>query len=345
MFYTIKWTDDGVSMIDQRLLPEEEVYHLYKDYRDVAKAIKEMVVRGAPAIGIAAAMGIAIGVEKLSDDISKEDLEKEFIKICNVMKETRPTAVNLFWAIERMKKKFYDVMEKDFKEIKKQIIEEAKKIHEEDIFCNRKMGHIGQLLIKDNWTILTHCNAGALATGGYGTAIGVIRAAWEYGKKIRVFVDETRPYLQGARLTSWELVKLGIPATLITDNMAGYFMSKGEIDCVVVGADRIATNGDVANKIGTYSLSVLAKENNIPFFVAAPVSTIDFNIKSGSEIPIEERDRREVTHIKERVIAPEGVDVKNPAFDVTPSSNITAIITEKGILKYPYEINIGKLRN
>ena len=346
MFYTIKWTDNGISMIDQRLLPSVEVYHLYKSYREVAEAITEMVIRGAPAIGVAAAMGIALGIKNLDEDISKERLEKEFLKICEDFSNTRPTAVNLFWAIDRMKGKFYELFSRGIglNEIREELIKEALKIHEEDIFSNRKMGHLGQLLIKNNWTILTHCNAGALATGGYGTAVGVIRSAWEYGKKIRVFVDETRPYLQGARLTAWELVELGIPTTLITDNMAGHFIKSGEIDCVIVGADRIAANGDVANKIGTYTLSVLARENKIPFFVAAPVSTIDFNIKCGYEIPIEERNAKEVTHIKDVQIAPDGVGVKNPAFDVTPSENVTAIITERGILTPPYELSIGRLK-
>ncbi len=346
MFYTIKWTDDGISMIDQRLLPSVEVYHLYKSYTEVAEAITEMVIRGAPAIGVAAAMGIALGVKNLDERISKDKLEREFLKICEDFSKTRPTAVNLFWAIDRMKRKFYELLKSDIEidDIKKKLVKEALKIHEEDVFSNKKMGQIGQLLIRNNWTILTHCNAGALATGGYGTAVGVIRAAWEYSKKIRVFVDETRPYLQGARLTAWELVKLGIPATLITDNMAGHFMKSGEIDCVIVGADRIATNGDVANKIGTYGLSVLAKENMIPFFVAAPVSTIDFNIKCGYEIPIENRNRREVTHIKNIQIAPDGVNVENPAFDVTPNGNVSAIITEKGILRPPYELSIGGLK-
>ncbi len=347
MYYTIKWTDDGISMIDQRLLPSVEVYHLYKSYMEVAEAITEMVIRGAPAIGVAAAMGIALGVKNLDDNVSKNVLESSFLKICDVFSKTRPTAVNLFWAINRMKKKFYELLKDgaETQKIKEELVKEALKIHEEDIFSNKKMGQLGQLLIKNNWTILTHCNAGALATGGFGTAVGVIRAAWEYGKKIRVFVDETRPYLQGARLTAWELMKLGIPTTLITDNMAGYFMRRGDINCVIVGADRIATNGDVANKIGTYGLSVLAKENKIPFFVAAPVSTIDFDIKCGKEIPIEERNKREVTHIKDIQIAPDGVNVKNPAFDVTPSENITAIITERGILRFPYEQSIGGLKS
>jgi len=342
MFKTIEWKNNMVVMIDQRLLPNEEVYRTYMDFLDVAEAIREMVIRGAPAIGVAAAMGIALGAIDIKSKERKEFV-KQFNHICNVMAHTRPTAVNLFWAIDRMKRIVKENPKLGADELKERLVEEAKRIYEEDIEINRQMGRHGSKLIKNRATVLTHCNAGALATAGYGTALGVIRAAIEEGKKIKVFADETRPFLQGSRLTAWELMKDGIDTTLITDNMSGYMMKKGLIDAVIVGADRIAANGDVANKIGTYSVAVLAKEHKIPFYVAAPISTIDLKIKSGDSIPIEERDIREVTHIKDVPIAPNAVKVKNPAFDVTPNRFVTAIITEKGIARKPFGKSLGRL--
>ncbi|OGQ48333.1 MAG: S-methyl-5-thioribose-1-phosphate isomerase [Deltaproteobacteria bacterium RIFCSPLOWO2_02_44_9] len=342
MFKTIEWKNNMVVMIDQRLLPNEEVYRTYMDFLDVAEAIREMVIRGAPAIGVAAAMGIALGAIDIKSKERKEFV-KQFNHICNVMAHTRPTAVNLFWAIDRMKKVVKENPKLKADELKERLVEEAKRVYEEDIEINRQMGRHGSKLIKNRATVLTHCNAGALATAGYGTALGVIRAAIEEGKKIKVFADETRPFLQGSRLTAWELMKDGIDTTLITDNMSGYMMKKGLIDAVIVGADRIAANGDVANKIGTYSVAVLAKEHKIPFYVAAPISTIDLKIKSGDSIPIEERDIREVTHIKDIPIAPNAVKVKNPAFDVTPNRFVTAIITEKGIVRKPFGKNLSRL--
>jgi methylthioribose-1-phosphate isomerase len=336
MFKTVEWKNNSIVMIDQRHLPNEEVYRKYTDYLDVAEAIRKMVVRGAPAIGVAAAMGVALGASQINAK-GRTGFVKEFEKICKVMGSTRPTAVNLFWAIDRMKRvvKANTGMSSD--ELKERLVCEAKEIHKEDIEINKKMGRHGSKLIKNKATVLTHCNAGALATAGYGTALGVIRAAIEDGKKIKVFADETRPFLQGSRLTAWELMKDGIDTTLITDNMAGYMMKKGLIDVVIVGADRIAANGDTANKIGTYSVAVLAKEHKIPFYVAAPISTIDLNIKHGDKIPIEERDIREVTHIKDIPIAPKNIKVTNPAFDVTPNRLITAIITEKGVARKSFE--------
>jgi len=342
MFKTIEWKNNMVVMIDQRLLPNEEVYRTYMDFLDVAEAIREMVIRGAPAIGVAAAMGIALGAIDIKSKERKEFV-KQFNHICNVMAHTRPTAVNLFWAIDRMKRIVKENPKLGADELKERLVEEAKRIYEEDIEINRQMGRHGSKLIKNRATVLTHCNAGALATAGYGTALGVIRAAIEEGKKIKVFADETRPFLQGSRLTAWELMKDGIDTTLITDNMSGYMMKKGLIDAVIVGADRIAANGDVANKIGTYSVAVLAKEHKIPFYVAAPISTIDLKIKSGDSIPIEERDIREVTHIKDIPIAPNAVKVKNPAFDVTPNRFVTAIITEKGIVRKPFGKSLSRL--
>ena len=342
MFKTIEWKNNMVVMIDQRLLPNEEVYRTYMDFLDVAEAIREMVIRGAPAIGVAAAMGIALGAIDIKSKERKEFV-KQFNHICNVMAHTRPTAVNLFWAIDRMKRIVKENPKLGADELKERLVEEAKRIYEEDIEINRQMGRHGSKLIKNRATVLTHCNAGALATAGYGTALGVIRAAIEEGKKIKVFADETRPFLQGSRLTAWELMKDGIDTTLITDNMSGYMMKKGLIDAVIVGADRIAANGDVANKIGTYSVAVLAKEHKIPFYVAAPISTIDLKIKSGDSIPIEERDIREVTHIKDIPIAPNAVKVKNPAFDVTPNRFVTAIITEKGIARKPFGKSLSRL--
>lgn len=340
---TIVFKGDDVVLIDQTKLPTEEVYETCTNYKEVGKAIKDMLIRGAPAIGVAAAMGIALG----SRDIIADDFDsfrKEFIKICDHLGKTRPTAVNLFWAIDRMTRLLDDSSSKSIAQIKKIMKDEAKRILQEDIDICKQIGSNGAAVIDDGDTILTHCNAGALATGGYGTALGVIRAAHSAKKKIQVFADETRPFLQGARLTAWELMKDHIPVTLITDNMAGYFMKKGMINKIVVGADRIASNGDTANKIGTYSLSVLAKEHNIPFYVAAPVSTFDFAIKHGDEIPIEERSSEEVTHVFGKRVAPENVSVCNPAFDVTPNKYITGIITEKGIISKPYVKNIKGLK-
>ncbi len=336
MLPTIEWRDGVVRLLDQRKLPLQVSFLECKSYREVAQGIKELAIRGAPAIGIAAAMGIALGAQEIETD-NFQEFYAHLDRICEHIGSTRPTAVNLFWAIERMRRVVHSLQERPVEEIKESLIEEAKKILEEDIEINRAMGRHGAKFIKDGDTILTHCNAGALATGGYGTALGVIRAAFEEGKRVRVFADETRPVLQGARLTTWELMEDNIPVTLITDNMAGYFMKKGMINLCIVGADRIAKNGDVANKIGTYSVAILAKEHNIPFFVAAPLSTIDFHIPSGKEIPIEERDPHEVIRIGDTQIAPSGVEVANPAFDVTPARYIKAIITEKGAFS-PHEI-------
>ena len=344
MIKTLEWTDEGVVMIDQRLLPNEEVYPLFKTYEEVAWAIKEMVIRGAPAIGVAAAMGVALGArDTKTEDVN--ELDRAFNQICDVIGSTRPTAVNLFWAIDRMRNLYAGLRNEKtpLDEIRSRLIAEAKRMHGEDVEVNRAMGRCGAELIPDGATVLTHCNAGALATAGYGTALGVIRAAVESGKRVAVYADETRPFLQGARLTAWELNKDDIPVTLITDNMAGHFMKRGDIDCVVVGADRIAANGDVANKIGTYSVAVLAKENDIPFYVAAPISTLDLNIKSGDQIPIEERNEREVTHVKDVRLAPDGINIANPAFDVTPNRYIAAIITERGVARPPYQESLKRL--
>lgn len=342
MFKTVEWMKNGVKMIDQRLLPEKEVYRLYTDYKQVAGAIKDMVVRGAPAIGVSAAMGVALGAKKIKAKEAKA-FKKEFDKIADLLASTRPTAVNLFWAIERMKDVAAENISDGIEALKKRLIEEAIIIHKEDIEINRLIGRHGGKLLKNNTSVLTHCNAGALATAGYGTALGVIRGAIESGKKIKVYADETRPFLQGARLTAWELKKDNIDVTLITDNMAGYMMKKGLINAVVVGADRIASNGDVANKIGTYTVAILAKEHKIPFYVAAPLSTIDMDIKHGDEIPIEERDSKEVTHLKGKRIAPAGIGVRNPAFDVTPNRLVTGIITEMGVVTAPYKKNLKAL--
>jgi methylthioribose-1-phosphate isomerase len=342
MIKTIEWTDRGVVMIDQRKLPTEEVYNTYESHQEIAEAIKSMVIRGAPAIGVAAAMGIALGV-KNSRAENSQALEEEFNEICRVIGATRPTAVNLFWAIERMKSVFQHYKTESISALKRRLEQEALTIYAEDIAANQCMGKHGQSLIGDGARILTHCNAGALATAGFGTALGVIRAAVNAGKKVSVYADETRPFLQGARLTAWELMRDNIPVTLITDNMAGHFMKKGAIDCVIVGADRIAANGDVANKIGTYSVAVLAKENGIPFYVAAPRSTIDLSIPSGDRIPIEERHVSEVTELLGQRIAPDEVKAANPAFDVTPNKYISAIITEAGVARPPYEVSLRQL--
>ena len=339
-FRTIEWRDNKVIMIDQTRLPGEEIYREYTDYEGVAEAIRGMIIRGAPAIGVAAAMGVALGALQITSD-SRETFFQQLENIYDVIGKTRPTAVNLFWAIDRMRRVAEANRDKELSAIREILKAEAIRIEEEDLAICKTIGRNGADLIGEGATVLTHCNAGGLATAGYGTALGVIRAAQEAGKNIRVFADETRPWLQGARLTSWELKKDGIPVTLISDNMAGYFMKKGEISCCVVGADRIAANGDTANKIGTYSVAVLAKENNIPFYVAAPISTLDISLKNGDSIPIEERDKREVTHIQGRQVAPDGIEVRNPAFDVTPAKYITAIITEKGVVKGDYA---GQLR-
>lgn len=335
-FKTIEWCDDHIKMINQKKLPNVEEYVTCTTYEDVYVAIKDMIIRGAPAIGVAAAFGIALGVKKIKT-------KNEFNVIVDRISSARPTAVNLFWACERMKRLFTKSAEKDLNEIKKILENEAKKIYAEDIEINKKMGENGSKLLSSGDTILTHCNAGALATAGFGTALGVIRAAVNHGKKIHVYADETRPFLQGARLTCWELAKDNIPVTLICDNMAGHFMKQGKINKIIVGADRIAANGDTANKIGTYTVAALAKENKIPFYVAAPLSTIDINTKTGEDILIEERNHEEVTKIEGIRIAPENIDVKNPAFDVTPNELIAAIITEKGILNHPYYENIDKI--
>ena len=342
MIQTIEWTDAGVRFIDQTKLPTEETYVTCKTYEQVADVIRNMVVRGAPAIGVAAAMGIALGM-KNSKAETGGDLKKDFDQICDAIGKTRPTAVNLFWAIRRMTEKFDRLRVRPIPLIKQALIEEAQRMHAEDIAANQAMGRHGATLMPSSGGVLTHCNAGALATCGYGTALGVIRAAVEQGKKIHVFADETRPFLQGSRLTAWELMKDGIPTTVISDNMAGAMMKQGRIGAIVVGADRIAANGDVANKIGTYTVAVLAKEHGIPFYVAAPFSTIDLATPDGSKIPIEQRNQREVTHIAGRQMVPDGVEVENPAFDVTPAKYVNAIITERGIAKAPYEDSLHKL--
>ncbi len=344
MIKTIEWTKDGVRMLDQRLLPSEETYLMLRSYEEVADAIRKMVVRGAPAIGVSAAMGIALGASQ-SVGTSVADLEDDFGYICKLMGETRPTAVNLFWAIERMRSTFERARKlANVEEIKKILVSEALRIFDEDIASNRAIGRHGAPLIPDGATVLTHCNAGALATAGdYGTALGVIRGARDAGKKIAVIADETRPFLQGLRLTAWELEKDDIPVTVITDNMAGHVMKGGKVDAVVVGADRIAANGDTANKIGTYMVAVLAREHGIPFYVAAPMTTLDFSLSTGEEIPIEERAASEVTHIREHQLGPDGVAVHNPAFDVTPNQLITAIITDRGVARAPFLDSLKKL--
>jgi methylthioribose-1-phosphate isomerase len=345
MIKTVEWTDEGVRMLDQRLLPTEEKYLMLRSYEEVAEAIKKMVVRGAPAIGVSAAMGLALGA-KQSVGTSLDDLEFDFDYMCEVMSQTRPTAVNLFWAIERMRAALRRARAEtdDVEEAKRRLVVEARAIFDQDIEANRALGRFGGELIPDGATVLTHCNAGALATAGdYGTALGVIRGARDAGKRVAVIADETRPFLQGSRLTAWELNRDEIPVTLITDNMAGHVMKQGKVDAVVVGADRIASNGDTANKIGTYMVAVLAREHNIPFYVAAPISTIDLSLKTGEEIPIEERDTREVTHVREQQLAPEGIAVHNPAFDVTPNELIAAIITDKGVARQPFAESLKRM--
>ena len=342
MIQTLEWTDKGVRFIDQTKLPTEETYVNCTTYQQVADVIRNMVVRGAPAIGVSAAMGIALGV-KNSKAESTVDLKREFDQICDVIGKTRPTAVNLFWAIRRMQEKFETLRVRPIPRIKEALIEEAQRMHAEDIAINQAMGKHGAALMPASGGVLTHCNAGALATAGYGTALGVIRAAVEQGKKINVYADETRPFLQGARLTAWELVKDGIPTTVISDNMSGAMMRQGKIGAVIVGADRIAANGDVANKIGTYTVAVLAKEHGIPFYVAAPISTIDLETPDGSKIPIEQRNPAEVTTIAGKRMTPEGVQIENPAFDVTPAKYVTAIVTERGIARAPYDQSLADL--
>jgi len=327
---TIEWTPEGVVMIDQTRLPRETVFVTCRDYLEVAEAIRTMIIRGAPAIGVAAAMGVALGALK------SDNLEADMPVICETLAQTRPTAVNLFWAIDRMKRVYAETKSAGPAAVREKLVAEAQLVRADDIAINQAIGRHGAPLVPDGKTVLTHCNAGALATAGFGTALGVIRAAVEMGKKIDVFADETRPFLQGARLTAWELQRDGIETTVITDSMAGHFLKSGRIGCVIVGADRIAANGDVANKIGTYGVAVLAKENNVPFYVAAPISTLDLTLSSGDQIPIEERASKEVTHFQGVHVAPDGIKAANPAFDVTPNRYVTAIITEKGVARAPF---------
>ena len=344
MIKTIEWTADGVRMIDQRKLPTVEEYPIFRTYDEVAEAIRSMVVRGAPAIGVAAAMGVALGM-RASEAVDPDSARADFRKIADTISQTRPTAVNLFWAVERMTRVFERLITNgaDSGSIRDQLVAEALDIQEEDIENNKRMGQFGKELMPSTGTVLTHCNAGALATAGYGTALGVIRAAVEAGKQLRVLADETRPFLQGARLTAWELWKDDIDVRVIVDNMAGTFMRQGLIDAVIVGADRIAGNGDVANKIGTYTVAVLAKEHEIPFYVAAPISTLDLSIVDGSDIPIEQRDPSEVMNFGGVRVAPEGVAALNPAFDVTPNELVAAIITDRGVARAPYADSLTQL--
>jgi len=341
MLPTIAWRGRSIIMIDQRKLPGQETYVRCRTYIQVAQAIEKMVVRGAPAIGIAAAYGLVLGTMALTAETARS-LDRDFEKVYNRLERTRPTARNLFWALERMRAAYERSRTQGLRAIRTALLKEAKAIELEDVETNWAIGLHGQALLRDNMTVLTHCNAGALATAEYGTALGIVRAAIAKGKRIRVYADETRPFLQGARLTVWELDKDGIPVVLITDGMAGWFMRRGEIDAVVVGADRIARNGDTANKIGTYSLAVLAKENGVPFYVAAPVSTIDFTLSDGAGIPIEERNPDEVREVGGRLVTLPYVEVRNPAFDITPAAYITAIVTERGICRPPYEKSLDK---
>ena len=329
----IEWLGDRVKILDQTRLPHDEVYLELSHYQDIASAIVTMKVRGAGAIGILGAYGVALGTLKI-ETVAKDGFLKELQSIIQNLAATRPTAKNLFWAIDRMRQAAE--AGNDVEQIKKALVAEAVKIHAEEIEATRRLSQLGAELIRDGSTILTHCNTGPLATAGYGTALGVIMRAQEQGKRIKVLATETRPLLQGARLTAWELKKASVPFTLITDSMAGYFMERSEVDCAIVGADRIAQNGDTANKIGTYSLAVLARENAVPFYVAAPTTTIDLSLASGNKIPIEQRSPTEVTHIRGVSLAPQGTQAANPAFDVTPHRYITAIITERGIVKEPY---------
>ena len=333
---TIQWKNDRVVMLDQRLLPHKEVHRVCRDYQEVAQAIRDMVIRGAPAIGVAAAMGVALGAAKAN----VKTFDRDFERIILTLSQTRPTAVNLFWALERMRKIYTVNRSRGVDVVKRLLKDEAQAIYKEDIAANKQLGKFGAQVLRNARHLMTHCNAGALATAGYGTALGVIRALKEAGREFDVFVNETRPFLQGARLTAWELKKEKIPATLVTDSMAGYLMQKGKVDAVVVGCDRVAANGDVANKIGTYTIAVLAKRHGIPFYVAGPTSSIDLNCSTGNEIPIEERDAKEVSHIFGKALAPKGTKVFNPAFDVTSHELISAIITEKGVIHPPYQQNI-----
>ncbi len=345
MLPTIAWQDDDIVMVDQRKLPAAEVYVTCRNVNDVVKAIKTMVIRGAPAIGVCAAMGLALGASR-SKATGTKQFTTEFQRNCDLLAATRPTAVNLFWAIERMKRTFSEgaLAGESVEQLRLRLRREADRIHDDDVASCRAIGAHGATLVPAEASILTHCNAGALATAGYGTALGVIRGAVEAGRKVRVLADETRPFLQGARLTAWELIKDGIDTTVITDNMAGAIMRMGDVDLVVVGADRIAANGDTANKIGTYSVAVLAKEHGIPFYVAAPWSTIDLSTKDGDAIPIEERNAREVTHVGAHQLAPDGAHVRNPSFDVTPHRYISAIITERGIVRPPFIDSLSNAR-
>jgi methylthioribose-1-phosphate isomerase len=341
MLPTIEWKDNRVILIDQRKLPETEAYLECSDYNDVAQAIETMAIRGAPAIGVAASFGVVLGVMAIKSEAS---LDADFLRIYRRLEQTRPTAKNLFWALERMSRCFERNRGENLETIKEALLQEALAIELEDLETNKKIGFWGKDLIDDGQSVLTHCNAGALATAGYGTALGVVRAAAAEGKKITVFANETRPFLQGARLTCWELERDKIPVVLITDSMAGYLMQKGRIGLVMTGADRIASNGDTANKIGTYTVAVLAKENGLPFYVAAPLSTVDFGLQDGSGIPIEERNPQEVRMCAGRMVCPPGVEVRNPAFDITPARYISAIITEAGLARPPYESSLSRLR-
>jgi methylthioribose-1-phosphate isomerase len=346
MLPTIAWDGDAIVMVDQRKLPATETYVTCKTVNDVAKAVKTMVIRGAPAIGVCAAMGIALGAAR-SKATGTKQFVTEFQRNCDLLAGTRPTAVNLFWAIERMKQSFAEGAQagESVDQLKARLRQTADRIHDDDVASCRAIGRHGATVVPAEARILTHCNAGALATAGYGTALGVIRGAVEAGKKVAVLADETRPFLQGARLTAWELVKDGIDTTVITDNMAGAMMRAGQVDLVVVGADRIAANGDTANKIGTYSVAILAREHGIPFYVAAPVSTIDLATPDGAAILIEERSAREVTHVGTTQVAPDGAKVRNPSFDVTPAKYITAIITERGVHRAPFETSLAAINH
>jgi methylthioribose-1-phosphate isomerase len=333
---TIEWKNSHVVMLDQRLLPQKEVYRICRNYMDVAEAIRNMTIRGAPAIGVAAAMGVALGARRARERTFDREMERVF----RVLERTRPTAVNLFWALERMRRVYIEKRSVGVETLKGLFIEEAQRIYRDDISANRLIGRHGAQLLPSGTRVLTHCNAGALATAGYGTALGVVRAMREAGKKVEVVVDETRPFLQGARLTAWELKKDKISVTLVTDGMAGHLMQRGKVDAVLVGCDRVAANGDVANKIGTYSLAVLACRHKIPFYVAGPTSSVDLGCPTGAEIPIEQRNPKEVLHWFGKLLAPKGTNVFNPAFDVTPEELITAIITEKGVVRPPFQQNL-----
>ncbi|MFQ5778913.1 MAG: S-methyl-5-thioribose-1-phosphate isomerase [Terriglobia bacterium] len=343
MVKAVEWTEKGVVILDQLQLPAREVYHTCTSYQQVADAIQRMTIRGAPAIGVAAAFGIALGIQH-SQARDLPALEKDFNHICDVLARTRPTAINLFWAIEQMREAFRrSAASRELGRIRADLVAEAQHIHADDIARCQAIGRLGAALLPQQAQVLTQCNAGALATGGFGTALGIVRAAVAAGKKIQVLAPETRPYLQGARLTIWELQQDGIPTTLITDNMVGHFLQRGQVDCVVLGADRIAANGDTANKIGTYTIAVLAREHCVPFYVAAPFSSVDLSIPSGQHIPIEERSPEEVTHIGSTRIAPENTAVRHPAFDVTPAALITAIITERGVARPPFAQSLQAL--